>query len=69
MLPYDLVKELNFYISTKRDNYWMEVVPQNVKEVEELDFKNLLPANLICSSTFYLKVGKKFFDDKFKVLQ
>lgn len=27
VLPYDLVKELNFYISEKKE-YWLEVVPQ-----------------------------------------
>ena len=46
VLPYDLVKELNFYISQKKD-YWLEVVPVDAV-TQDLDSKHLLPMNMIC---------------------
>lgn len=66
VLPYDLIKQLNFYVN--RVDHWMEVVTVD-KSSLNLDSRNMLPANMISQSKFYLKVGKKFFDDKFKFLE
>jgi len=65
VLPYDLVKELNFYVEKE---YWLEIVPEEAASIKP-EAKNMIPANLICQNKFYLKVGKKFYDDKFKVLE
>lgn len=66
VIPYEMVAELNFYVN--RMEHWLEVNLTD-KGSLELQSKNLLPANMICEPKFFLKVGRKFFEDKFKFLE
>jgi hypothetical protein len=66
VMPYEQIKNLNFYVN--RDELWLEVEPLEEAKTD-LQSKNLLPGNLICKSKFYLKITKKFLDDKFKLLE
>ena len=66
VMPYEQIKNLNFYVN--RDELWLEVEPLEEAKTD-IQSKNLLPGNLICKSKFYLKITKKFLDDKFKLLE
>lgn len=64
VLPYDLVEFMNVYVTD--DEWWLEITTQNT---EAHKVANLFPANMLTTPTMYLKVDKKFFDDKFKLLE
>ena len=67
VMPYSQVKNLNFYVS--REEIWLEVDPVEANQGDSLEPTNLVPANLLCMPKMYLKVTKKFLDDKFKLLE
>ena len=66
VMPYRQIEYLNFYVN--RAEMWMEVEPIEGTD-NALESKNLMPGNQFCQPKFYIKITKKFFDDKFKFLQ
>lgn len=66
VMPYDLVEHMNVYVTDSE--WWLEITTQDL-EGSNLQIADLFPANMMTSQTMYLKVDKKFFDDKFKLLE
>lgn len=57
VLSYEDIAQLNFHVG---EGYWLEVKTKQ---------QHTMPANMICGDTFFIKITKAIFDEKYKAMQ
>lgn len=57
VLSYEDITHLNFHVG---EAYWLEVRTKQ---------QHTMPANMLCGDSFFIKITKAIFDEKFKLLQ
>lgn len=65
VLPFTHIAEINIYNS---QDWWLEILTQEC-ESSGLKTADLFPHSLICQQRIYLKVDRKFYEEKFEALR